>query len=63
MILEYPIKCRKILHKQFEHHNVYRQVKEISVRSKDETWNLMDETIYEKLDTDISEAMKHAEQM
>jgi hypothetical protein len=56
-------KYRKILHKQFEHHNVYRRVKEITVRGKDETWNLMDETIYEKLDADISEAMKHAERM
>jgi hypothetical protein len=56
-------KYRKILHKQFEHHNVYRQVKEISIRGKYETWNLMDETIYEKLDEDISEAMKHAERM
>jgi hypothetical protein len=42
-------KYRKILHKQFENHNVYRQVKEISVRGKDEMWNLMDETIYENL--------------
>jgi hypothetical protein len=56
-------KYRKILHKQFENHNVYRCIKEISVRGKDETWNLMDETIYEKLDADISEAMKHAERM
>jgi hypothetical protein len=56
-------KYRKILHKQFENHNVYRRIKEISVRGKDETWNLMDETIYEKLDADISEAMKHAERM
>jgi hypothetical protein len=54
---------RKILHKQFEHHDVYRRIKEISVRGKDNTWNLMDETIYEKLDADISEAMKHAERM
>jgi hypothetical protein len=46
-------KYRKILHKQFEHHNVYRRVKEISVRGKDDTWNLMDETLYEKLDADI----------
>jgi hypothetical protein len=64
--LDYPIisdKYRKILHKQFEHHNVYRRVKEISVRGKDETWSLMDETIYEKLNADISEAMKHAERM
>jgi hypothetical protein len=56
-------KYRKILHKQFEHHNVYRRVKKISVRGKYQTWNLMDETIYEKLDADISEAMKHAERM
>jgi hypothetical protein len=56
-------KYRKILHKKFENHNVYRRVKEISVRGKDEMWNLMDETIYEKLDADISEAMKHAERM
>jgi hypothetical protein len=56
-------KYRKILHKQFEHHNVYRPVKDISVRGKYETWNIMDETIYEKLDADISNAMKHAERM
>jgi hypothetical protein len=30
-------KYRKILHKQFENHNVYCRVKEISVRGKDET--------------------------
>jgi hypothetical protein len=30
-------KYRKILHKQFEHHNVYSRVKKISVRGKDET--------------------------
>jgi hypothetical protein len=56
-------KYRKILNKQFENHNVYRRVKEISVRGKDETWNLMDEAIYEKLDADILEAMKHADRM
>jgi hypothetical protein len=56
-------KYRKILHKKIENHNVYRQVKDILVRGKDEMWNLMDETIYEKLDADISEAMKHAERM
>jgi hypothetical protein len=38
-------KYRKILHKQFENHNVYRRVKEISVRGRDETWDLMDEMI------------------
>jgi hypothetical protein len=56
-------KYRKILHKQFENHKVYRRVKEILIRGKDETWNLMDETIYEKLDADILESMKHAERM
>jgi hypothetical protein len=64
--LEDPIisdKYRNILHKQFENHNVYRRVKEILVRGKDETWNLMDETIYEKLDADISEATKNADRM
>jgi hypothetical protein len=48
-------KYRNIFHKQFENHNVYLRVKEISVRGKDETWNLMNEMIYEKLDADISE--------
>jgi hypothetical protein len=56
-------KYRKILHKQFEHHNVYRRVKKISLRGKDSTWNLEDESVYENLDDDISEAMKHAERM
>jgi hypothetical protein len=35
----------------------------MSVRGKYEMWNLMDDTIYEKLDADISEAMKHADRM
>jgi hypothetical protein len=35
----------------------------MSVRGKYEMWNLMDEKIYEKLDADILEAMKHAERM
>jgi hypothetical protein len=54
---------RKILHKQFRHHNFYRRVKNISLRGKDFTWNLEDEGVYEKLDDDISEAMKHAARM
>jgi hypothetical protein len=56
-------KYTKILHKQIENHNVYCRVKEILVRGKEETWNLMAETTYEKLDADISEAMKHVERM
>jgi hypothetical protein len=56
-------KYRKILHKQFEHHNFNRRVKKVSLIGKDSTWNLKDESVYEKLDYDISEAMKHAERM
>jgi hypothetical protein len=56
-------KYRKILYKEFKNHNVYQRVKDISVRGKDETWNLMDETIYEKLDSDFSESMKREERM
>jgi hypothetical protein len=54
-------KYRKILHKQFGNHNIYRQVKKISARGKESLWNLEDESLYETLDDDISEAMKHAE--
>jgi hypothetical protein len=46
-------KYRKILHKQFEHHNVYRRVKQISLRGKESTCNLDDESLYEKLYDDI----------
>jgi hypothetical protein len=56
-------KYRKILHKQFEHHNIYRRVKRITLQGKDSTWNLEDESVYEKLDDDISEVMKHPERM
>jgi hypothetical protein len=56
-------KYRKILHKQFEHHNVYRKVKKISLRGKGSTWNLEDESVYEKLDDDILEAINHSRRM
>jgi hypothetical protein len=56
-------KHRKILHKQFENHNVYRRVKKISLRGKDSPCNLEDESVYKNLDEDISEAMKHADRM
>jgi hypothetical protein len=38
-------------------------VKKISLRGKDSTWNLEDESAYENLDNDISEAIKHAERI
>jgi hypothetical protein len=52
-------KYQKILHKQLENHNVYRRVKKISLWVKYSSWNLEDESVYEKLDEDTSEAMKH----
>jgi hypothetical protein len=38
-------------------------VNKISLRGKESTWTLKYESIYEKLDDDISEAMKHSERM
>jgi hypothetical protein len=38
-------------------------VKKISLRGKESTWNLDDESLYEKLDDDIPESMKHSERM
>jgi hypothetical protein len=46
MIQEYE-KYRKILHKQFECHNIYGRVKNISERGKEASWNLEDEALYE----------------
>jgi hypothetical protein len=38
-------------------------VKKISLRGKYCTWNLEDESLYENLDDDMLEAMKHSERM
>jgi hypothetical protein len=54
---------REILHKQFKCHNIYRRVKEISVKGKHDEWSLQDEAAYELLDWEITEAMLHAERM
>jgi hypothetical protein len=54
---------RKILHKQFECHNIYRWVKEISVQGNGDEWSLQDEAACELLDKEITEAMLHAERM
>jgi hypothetical protein len=53
----------KILHTQFECHNIYRRVKEISVKGKHNEWSLQDGAAYELLDREITEAMLHAECM
>jgi hypothetical protein len=44
----------KILHKQFECHNIYRRVKEISVKGKHDEWSLQDEATYELLEREIT---------
>jgi hypothetical protein len=53
----------KILHKQFEHHNVYRQVKKLQEEANETNWNIMNEQRYEGVDKDIAEAMHHAEKL
>jgi hypothetical protein len=54
---------RRILHKQFEEHNLFCRVKAIAGRGKSSEWTLIDEQDYEKLDMDISQGMKHAARM
>jgi hypothetical protein len=54
---------RKILHKQFESHNIYRRVKEISVQGNHDEWSLQDESAYELLDREITKAMLDTERM
>jgi hypothetical protein len=51
---------RKLLHKQFECHNIYERVKKISERGKTDDWSLKDEHAYEILDRDITAAMLQA---
>jgi hypothetical protein len=52
---------RKILHQQFVHHSVFRQIKEKSESSKSGEWNIVQESKYEALDRDITRDMLHAE--
>jgi hypothetical protein len=46
--------CPEILHKQFECHNIYRRVKEISVKGNHDEWSLQDEAAYKLLDREIT---------
>jgi hypothetical protein len=48
---------RKLLHKQFEYHNIYERVRKISERGKADDWSNEDERRYEVLDRDITAAM------
>jgi hypothetical protein len=51
---------RNLLHKQFECHNIYERVKNISERGKADVWFHEDELAYEILDHDITAAMLRA---
>jgi hypothetical protein len=51
---------RKLLHKQFECHNIYDRVKKISERGKADIWSHEDELAYDTLDRDITAAMLRA---
>jgi hypothetical protein len=48
---------RKLLHKQFECHNISERVQKISERGKADDWSNEDERRYEVLDSDITAAM------
>jgi hypothetical protein len=51
---------RKLLNKQFECHNIYDRVKNISERGKADDWSNEDELSYDTLDRDIKAAMLRA---
>jgi hypothetical protein len=48
---------RKLLHKQFECHDIYDRVQNISEGGKADVWSNEDERCYEILDRDITAAM------
>jgi hypothetical protein len=55
--------CRKILHKKFEHHNVYGRVKKLQEEANETNWNIMNEQRYEGVNKDTTAAMHHAEKL
>jgi hypothetical protein len=52
-----PYSYRKLIHKQFECHNIYDIVHKISERGKADDWLNEDERCYEILERDITAAM------
>jgi hypothetical protein len=52
---------RKILHDQFTHHNVYKRIKTLYMRSESPGWSIIDKGKYESIDRDITRAMHHTE--
>jgi hypothetical protein len=51
---------RKLLHKQFECHNIYKRVRKKSEHGKADDWSNEDERRYKVLDQDITAAMLRA---
>jgi hypothetical protein len=51
---------RKLLHKQFECHNIYDRVQKISKRGKADDWSNEDKRCYEIIDRDITASMLRA---
>jgi hypothetical protein len=51
---------RKLLHKQFECHNIYDRVQKISERGKADDWSNDNERCYEVLDRDITAVILRA---
>jgi hypothetical protein len=52
---------RKVLHQQFVHHSIVRRIKEQSESRKSGEWKMVQESKYEALGRDITQAMLHAE--
>jgi hypothetical protein len=46
--------CRKILHQQFTHHNVYKRVKSLYTLSEHPEWSILNEGTYEGIDRDVT---------
>jgi hypothetical protein len=48
---------RKIVHKLFKNHNIYKRVQSISERGKKADWTMEDENLHEAIDRDITRSM------
>jgi hypothetical protein len=51
---------RKIVHKLFMNHNIYKRVQSIAARGNKEDWTMEDDNLYEAIDRDITRSMLSA---
>jgi hypothetical protein len=51
---------RKILHKLFTNHNIYKRFQSIAARVKKEDWTMEDENLYEAIDREITRSVLSA---